>query len=137
MDQFLFLEKPENERKLSLESISDGVEEMSFARYLSQEELAERRTQLTNLVIKKAEIDDRKKEAMAEFKAELEPVNDEISEVLTEIKAGSVRETGITYKIINYETSEVGFYNEKGQLVHQRPMVFEDRQRVFKMAANE
>ena len=136
MDQFLFQDLPEEKRVAQLDALCEGSEERDYAVHLTQDELAVRKSKFASLAIQEAKILDRKADAMADFKAELTPVRDEKVKVLGDIKSGTIRETGICYKMIDRVARVVGYYNKRGQLVEQRPMTFDDNQTVLKIAAN-
>lgn len=136
MDQFLFTEFKEKERVSRLESISEGQEELEYSVFLTQEELAERKDNLSKLVIAESSLSDRKKEMLEQFKTELAPINSELKAVLSEIKSGTVRTTGIVYKVLDEPNNQVGLYNSRGQLVSQRAMLHSDRQLTIKPAVN-
>lgn len=137
MEQFLFQNMPEAQRQVQLEAVADGAEEKDYSVILTPEEMTERKSKLTNLVIQEARLNDEKAEFVAEINAKLKPVRNEKSAVLAEIKSGSIRETGICYKIVDENEKVTCFYNKRGQLVDHRPMTMDDRQRVIKMAVNQ
>jgi len=136
MDQFLFQNESESKRAMSLEAICEGMEEMDYANILTPDEMTVRKSQLTTLVIQEVKLNERKEKFMTELKAELKPIQTEKNQVIQELKAGSVQETGVCFKIIDDNTRMVGFYNSRGQLVHARPMTQEDGQRTLKLAVN-
>ena len=136
MDQFLFQEMPEASRALNLESLSEGIEEMDYAVVLTPEEMAVRKSKFTSLAIQEAKLEERKHKYLTDHKAEIKPIQVEKSAVLSELKAGSVQETGACFKVIEENSRMVGFYNKRGQLVSSRPMTQEDGQRTIKMAVN-
>jgi len=136
MDQFIFQDVSEEKRVTHLESISEGEEEQEYSVFLTPRELAERKDNLSRLVINASAIADRKKEMLAELKAELDPVTTELKAVLSEIKSGTIRTSGIVYKILDEQNNQVGFYNSRGQLVAQRAMLQNDRQLSIKPAIN-
>ena len=137
MDQFLFQDMPEDKRAGHLESLAEGMEERDYTVFLTQDELAMRKSQFTTLAIQEAKLNDKKAEYLADMKAELKPIVTEKSTLLNEIKSGSIQEVGICYKMIDRETKQVGYYNKRGQLVEQRPMTFDDRQFNLKLASNQ
>lgn len=137
MDQFLYQEVPEDERASRLEAIAEGVEKKKYPLFLTHEEQQERQAELSKRVMAEAAIEDRKKEAMDEFKDELKPVVAAKKQILTELKSGSRIEEGEVYKVIDDQNLQVGYYNRRGQLVEQRPMNFNDRQLSIKHAVNQ
>jgi hypothetical protein len=132
MDQFLFQELKERERTSHLEAISEGEEEQEYSVFLTPDELAERKDNLSRLVITESGIADRKKVMLEELKAELAPVLSELKAVLTEIKSGTIRTKGVVFKVLDEPNNQVGFYNSRGQLVMQRAMLQSDRQLTIK-----
>lgn len=137
MDQFLFQDLPEELRASNLEALSEALEEKDYSVFLTQEELAERKSRFTLLAIQEAKLNDRKKEFLEEIKMELAPVKAEMTDLLDQIKSGTIRETGTCYKVIDQETRMTGYYNKRGQLVEQRPMNIEDHQLTIKMTATK
>lgn len=137
MEQFLFQNEPEANRAMHLDANSDGAEEREYPIILTQEELAAEKSKFTTLAIKKAKLDDQKKQIVSEINAELKPIIKEKQETLAVIKNGTRTEKGICYKIIERETRMVGYYNRQGRLVDQRPMTMEDNQLTIARAVNE
>lgn len=136
MDQFLFQDLSEKERASRLEAISEGQEELEYSLFLTQEELAEKKDTLSRLVINESSIADRKKKMLEDLKAELLPVTTEKKAVLADIKSGTIRTKGLVFKVLDEPNKQVGYYNSRGQLVHQRPMMMSDRQLTIKPAVN-
>lgn len=137
MDQFLFQEMPEEKRVQHLEALSEGVENREYSTFLTHDELTERKSEFTSLAIQEAKLEDKKRNFLDELKVEMKPIQTKKQLLLTEIKTGSVRETGICYKMVDQETRMVGFYNKRGQLVDQRPMTMDDRQMTLKIASGQ
>lgn len=135
MDQFLFQDMPEEKRAQNLEALSEGAEEKDYSTFLTPEELAERKSRFTSLAIQEAKLNDKKKEFLDEIKMKMKPIQTEKAGLLDVIKSGTVRETGICYKMVDQVNKMVGYYNKRGQLVEQRPMTMDDRQMTIKMAS--
>lgn len=126
---------PEEKRAQNLEALSEGAEEKDYSVFLTPEELAERKSRFTSLAIQEAKMNDKKKEFMDEIKMEMKPIQTEKAGLLDQIKSGTIRETGICYKMVDQVNKMVGYYNKRGQLVEQRPMTMDDRQMTIKMAS--
>lgn len=135
MDQFLFQDMLEEKRAQNLEALSEGAEEKDYSVFLTPEELAERKSRFTSLAITEAKLNDKKKEFLDKIKMEMKPIQTEKAGLLDVIKSGTIRETGICYKMVDQESKMVGYYNKRGQLVEQRPMTMDDRQMTIKMAS--
>ncbi len=125
----------EEKRAQNLEALSEGAEEKDYSVFLTPEELAERKSRFTSLAITEAKLNDKKKEFLDEIKMEMKPIQTEKAGLLDQIKSGTIRETGICYKMVDQENKMVGYYNKRGQLVEQRPMTMDDRQMTIKMAS--
>ena len=127
MDKELFKEYSQHERIEMFESNADGVEERVYFEELTEQELIERKSRFAQRSIEAARIEDRKKEAMEDFKAELEPVKKEKLTLLTEIKTGHQDKFGRVFKMVDRSEGMVGFYSEAGTLIEQRPATREER----------
>lgn len=123
----MFGEKPEPMRRQMLEDNCDAVEEMDFVLQLEDAEIEERKTEFAQISIQEARLEDEKKEIVDKFKEQLKPIKTQKLELLDEIKMGATAEFGKCYKFIDHDTAMVGYYNERGQLVHFRPANQEER----------
>jgi hypothetical protein len=128
MDKLIFQEHSGNELIEMLDSNADEVENMSYQIHLDKTELSERKSTFARLSIEEARIIEEKKAIVDEFKLKLKPLNEEIKMVRTEIKTGARDAYGKCYKIIDFENERVGYYNERGQLVFDRPATHDERQ---------
>jgi len=59
MEQFILSNEPEHKRVASLEALSEGMEEMDYAVFLSQEELTARKHTLSTLVIQESRLQEK------------------------------------------------------------------------------
>jgi len=136
MEQFLYQDLPVEQRESRLEAISEGVETKEYAVFLSPEEQQSRQAELSRLIMQEERIADEKKEIVDEFKDRLKPVVSARKDLIGELKNGSRIEEGKVFKVLDEENKQVGFYNNRGQLVQQRPMTYDDRQLSIKHAVN-
>jgi hypothetical protein len=134
MDKLVFQEYDENERLDVLEANSDGVEEMHYTEFLTEEELSESKTMLAQVSIKESELGDELKKIKDEYKAKTKPITQQKLILLDEIKHKSRNLYGRCYKLIDFANKEVGFYNSRGQLVYERPAKPEDLQKTIMSA---
>jgi len=135
MERQLYVDYPQKKRLEMLESNCDAVEEMDYTEILETTELAERKDRLAMRSIEESRILDRKKEALDEFKDLLKPIKEEKTQLLQEIKHGSVSRFGKCYKIV--EGDRVGYYNPVGFLVMERAAKPEERQLTIAHAQRE
>jgi hypothetical protein len=99
----------------------DKVEEKTYSKRFTPDELMQMKEELSETAIKINDIEEAKKEAVAGFKKELDPLVDEKKRLLEGLKTKSqlVREN--TFKFIDLDSKEVGYYNEDGELIESRP----------------
>jgi hypothetical protein len=116
-----------------LESNSMAVENMRYFKAHEADEGVQLRSELSDVSIKIFDIELEQKDIVEEFKYRLKPLKNTKTDLLLEIKEnGKFVEEGL-YKMIEYATNEVGYYNKDGHLVSTRPMRPEEKQRnIFK-----
>lgn len=137
MDKFLGQEIPEDKRKSFLSDNCDSVERMGYTRHFSPDELNQKKEELAEISIKIAEIEEAKKEAMAQFKEQLRPNEDERKRLLDELKHKSEYVVDDCYKFIDHEERMVGYYDQYGVLVSSRPIMPQEMQKtVFSLNRN-
>lgn len=134
MDKLVFQEYDENERLDVLEANSDGVEEMHYTEFLTEEELSENKSMLAQVSIKESELGDELKKIKDEYKAKTKPITQQKLILLDEIKHKSRNLYGRCYKLIDFANKEVGFYNSRGQLVYERPAKPDELQKTIMSA---
>lgn len=108
-------------REEFLRNTCDGTEEVSYSRVFTPEELAKQRELLTDASIRLADIDDQKKEAMAGFKEQAKPYQEQRVKAIEALRTKAETVTETCYKYFDEETNMVGFYNREGNLVSSRP----------------
>lgn len=109
------------EREEFLSNTCDGTEEVSYSRVFTPEELAKQRELLTDASIKLADIDEKKKAAMDQFKEQAKPFAEQRTKAINALRTKSETVTEKCYKFFDEETKMVGFYNKEGLLINSRP----------------
>lgn len=109
------------EREEFLSNTCDGTEEVSYSRVFTPEELAKQRELLTDASIKLADIDEKKKAAMDQFKEQAKPFAEQRTKAINALRTKSETVTEKCYKFFDEETKMVGFYNKEGNLINSRP----------------
>lgn len=133
LDRELGKDVPIEGRAQFLEDNCDAVEEVTYSRAFTPEELAVKREMLTDSSIKIADIEEEKKEVMDDFKKRLEPLNTQKNEAIKALREKSQTVTEKCYKFLDEETKMVGFYNKEGSLVNSRPAFPKELQRTIQM----
>ena len=121
------------ERAQFLEDNCDDIENVTYSRAFSPEELALKREQLTDSSIKIADIEEEKKTVMDGFKERLKPLNETKDEAIKALREKSQTVTEKCYKFLDEETKMVGFYNKEGNLVNSRPAFQKELEKTIQM----
>lgn len=108
-------------REEFLRNTCDGTEEVSYSRVFSPEELAKQRELLTDASIRLADIEEEKKQAMADFKEQAKPYAEQRAKAIQNLRTKAETVSEVCYKYFDEETNMVGFYNREGNLVSSRP----------------
>lgn len=109
-----------DQRQEYLNSVCDGQESVSYTRIFTTEELAEQRELLTDASIMLADIERTKKQALADFKDQAKPWEDQKQKAIESLRTKSEVVEEDCYKVLDEETKMVGFYNSNGDLVSSR-----------------
>ena len=117
------------EREVFLSNTCDGTVEVSYSRVFTPEELAKQRELLTDASIKLADIDEKKKAAMDQFKEQAKPFAEQRTKAINALRTKSETVTEKCYKFFDEETKMVGFYNKEGHLINSRPAVQNEMQK--------
>jgi len=127
MKQFM-PELQQHERILLLQQNADRIEETTYYKPLTQEELDLRRENLTDNAIKLSEFEDEKKDAMADFKAKMDPLTKENKKLLTEVKTRQAEVSGSLYHLSNHDDGMMETYDQNGELISTRRLRPEEKQ---------
>lgn len=132
MDKFLFMEYAEGEARVNaLDANSDAIEEITYTRRFSPDELADMRNRLADNSIEESDIEAKKKEEMDRFKDKLKPIQKAKTTLLSKLKTKTEQVTESCYKMINREERLVGYYNSDGELVSARPLNAQEMQKTI------
>ncbi len=135
MSKFLFENESPEERKELLENSADGIVSEKFYRKLTQEELIAKKAAFTANALKFDDIEEQKKDVVAEFKEQLDPLKRTHKELGSEIRTGYEEVEGTLYKMVDTEKRWVSFYSETGELIEtkSRPAVADELQKTIHM----
>lgn len=137
MDKSLGKEYPPEQRARFLKDNCEKVEETSYMKRYTPEELQQMKEQLSEVAIDINDIEEEKKEVVAGFKKRLEPLTDTRKELLTGLKQKAVLVTENCFKFVDREERMVGYYNAEGDLINARPCNSEELQgSIFQVLRN-
>ena len=129
MDKTLFQNISEGvERQQMLLDNADGVEEISFTRMLTPEQIADLKDELSEQCIQLKDVKADKKAHNAMYNEQIKQLETESDRLTDKIREGADIVMEQCYKMIDQEEGMVGYYDKYGILVLQRPMKREERQ---------
>ena len=117
------------ERLETLENSADKVEEFSYTKPFTPDQLVIFKDQLSTEMIELKIVEDELQVIKDEYKGKMKPLKKAITDILTNIKYKSESVTEKCYVMI--EGSEVGYYNAEGNLVYQRPALPGEQKTIF------
>ena len=121
LDKEMFNDIRLEDRAQYLRDNCDAVEEITYSKSFSTEELAEQRESLTDLSIKIADIEAELDEAKKKYKEMLKPLYKDKAVAIENLKKKAQVVTENCCKFFDEETKMVGYYNDEGKLVNSRP----------------
>lgn len=112
---------PEAERAQFLADNCDRIEEKSYMKRFDSNTLMQKKEQLSEIAIQISDLEEAKKSYMVGHKAEMDPLQDEKKQLLTDIKQKAEFVKERCYKFIDEDERWVGYYNGAGDLIDSRP----------------
>jgi hypothetical protein len=119
MEKQLFQKESQTQREVLLHENCQMAEIIDYTRRLTKEELIEKKDRFAEISIKEEGILEEKKAAMEDYKMDLEPLQNEKSKILGQIKSESITLVEECFKFV--ENGKVGYYDTRGILVLTRP----------------
>jgi len=120
---------PLHQRQQVMEEQADRVEETTYFKPLTPEELDLKRERLTDNAIKLSEIEDEKKETMKEFKDRTDPLVLENRMIMMDVKRKSQEVQGRIYHIANYDDGTMETYDYNGEFISSRRLRPDEKQK--------
>ena len=91
MKDIMLADTPVEQRAQILRDSCDQIVERSYTRKFDQEEINERRADLANVAIQKADLEQSLAEIRADYKGKIKPLEERIVKLRDELKAGASR----------------------------------------------
>ena len=112
----------------------DKVEEKGYMKRFTPEQLLQMKEELSENAIRINDIEEEKKAIMDEFKERLKPLSERKSQLLKGLKNKAELVTENCYKFVDFDSREVGYYNQDGDLIESRPAYTDELQtNIFQM----
>jgi hypothetical protein len=128
MNKKIFEKEDSVNRAQLLNDNADEIILMSYTKHFNSEELSTQREQLSEKMIALNQLNDELLNIKAKFKLLMKPLDNEIAELLSNIKFKGKTVSENCFKLIDHESNQVGFYNIDGDLVSERSLMIEERQ---------
>lgn len=129
MKDIMLADTPVEQREEILRNSCDQILERSYTRKFDQDEINERRTELANVIIQIADLEQELAEVRADYKGKIKPLQERVSKLRDELKVGGNWIKGDCFKFVDEDEGKVGIYSPEGYLLEQRPMTQDERQR--------
>lgn len=128
MDSQILKDVSLSERKQLLRDSAAKTELFTYPKPLDEKEVTHLKDEYTKNAITMAKHEERKKEFMEDFKAEVKPLRLAMGEQMTRIRSKVEEITEDVYLLPEHEEGMMGYYNSQGVLVYQRPLMPDEKQ---------
>jgi len=108
------------ERMAFLRDNADPIEKRGYMKQFSADQISDMKDRLAEVSIRLNDIAVAKKEAMNDFKAQAEPFNDEIKDLLQQIKERVEYVEEECFKFVDAQEGWVTYYNKYGDAIESR-----------------
>ena len=132
MEQFIGKEITNDlERKNYLRDNADSVESIGYMKHLDDDQMLDLKENLLQIGIKLMEKKEDKKDFDANITSEIKDLESQNKDILSKLKQRGEFVDEDCYKFIDYDNGRVGYYNNNGELVYQRPSRKEEAQKTI------
>ena len=128
MRNFLFEECTREERMEKLNSIAAGKERITYLRNLTEAEIDAESKELASLCRRRNELEEEKKNVAKDYQTQIDSVKQNIDRSATLLEDGRKECVEDCFKVLDIDAREVGFYNNRGELVRMRKALDSDLQ---------
>lgn len=123
MDAKILQDLPPGERARVIRDSAEKTEAFTYLKPLSSDELAKKQADLSERSVEMARLNDEKAEFLEGWRARSKPVKAELGLLVRDVRNRAVEVSETAYLMPDHETRTMGYYNENGHLVYQRPMM--------------
>lgn len=110
----MFPNDPVESREQMLRDNCDQIEQRSFTRSFSQDEVYARRAELEQVSIQVAELEDELAQIRADIKGRIKPLLERRGKILDELKSRGEWVTADTFKFVDVEDGTAAYYSGDG-----------------------
>ena len=135
MDKQLFPTMSLKDRRDNLQAMAHSVEETTYYKQLTPEELEAKQDKFIENTMKINEIETKKKSFVESAKKEQKPLTVENGELLQSLQTKSEKVEGILYHIDDQDSGMMNSYDEDGNFISSRRLRPDEKQSsIFKIA---
>lgn len=116
------------EKRDVMESIAYKVSDEGYTKTLSEQDLIEKKDELSDVIMEIADIEERKKETMAQFKKELEEPLEAKKELLLSIRTKTENRKGLCFYVDDQESNKMYVFDEHAECIDVRTLRKDERQ---------
>jgi hypothetical protein len=129
MEKLLLQNVGAKERLETLENSADKVENFSYTKPFTSDQIIVFKDELSTTMIELNSIEDEFKSVKDEYKGKMKPLKEQNRSLLTNIKNKAEFVTEKCFIII--EDNEAGYYNADGELIYRRPLLPNEKQKTI------
>lgn len=129
-----FKDMSKDEIKDNLEAIAYSVEEKSYTKNLTEEELNERKDEYSSVGIQLSELNESKKEILDSFKLKMKQPQERANELISSIKFKSEQRYGELFLVDDQNDGLMYSFDSQGICVDARPLTKKEKQLKLKTA---
>lgn len=120
---------PDSEIVQNLEACAYSIlEDHGYTKVLTEEELAEKKSELAEKSIAIDSLETQKKEYVSEIKKQMDPLVADKNELLQTIKRKSEFIKGTVFEIDDQEAGKMYMFDSQGMCIGERPLLRRERQ---------
>ncbi|MGH7240503.1 MAG: hypothetical protein ACREHG_10645 [Candidatus Saccharimonadales bacterium] len=127
-EQSYLMQMSVHDRLKTLQDTSDKIEETSYLKSLSPEELDVKRESFTENAIKVSQFQDELQEIKDRYKEQIKPLSDANKTLLEEIKTKHELVHGKVYHVANFDSGFMETFDDRGELIGTRRLRPDEKQ---------
>ncbi len=128
MDKNILQSETPSERRQILKDSCVKIQEFTYAKEFTKDELASKKDELSQQDIKLDKLEEEKKEITQEFNANIKKLKTERKTTLSCVRTGKEEVTEDVYLLDEQDEGVMRYYNQDGVLVYSRPLLPNERQ---------
>lgn len=128
MDIYKLKKLTQEERSVILDGESSTSEEQTYHIPMNDEELLVAKDDLAQASLKKAYLDEEIRQAKEVFKMRMEPLTEQISEAIGQLKTKQREVHGRVWSIPDFDNKMMHLVDSLGNVLNSRPLKPEERQ---------